>query len=499
MSRPSDLSLAADVVIVGAGAAGAAAALEVTAAGASFVGLDALDALGGTAITSGGGVCVAGTSFQQAHGIVDSPEAGLRDHLEVADGEADEAWARFYYDHAVEDVYAWLVSLGVEFVVLHEHEETSVPRWHGPRDSGRGIMTALGRALSTVAGAEQWRFGVTVDEVLVDGGRVVGVAGTSAEGDRIAAHGRAVIMATGGFAGSRDEVLTWAPELARAQGLLVGGGLGATGRGHRLLLDLDAELVNPGNLWIYAHATPDPRDTSGRRGLVIRGLDSAIWVNRDGRRFHDESLVGPGSATPALLAQPGGTCWAILDRPMLERIRIADPLFRGDAAERMAAIEWLVGVSRDIASGDSPEALAAAAGIAAGPFAETFAAWDSLVASGTGRDPVTGRSLAGVQRYSGAPYVAVRFVPLVRKNLGGVRTDLRGRVLRPDASPIPGLYAAGELAGFGGGHLAGRRAPEGIMIGGSLLGGRVAGAWAASEVGRGAPSARWGGGSGPRA
>ena len=70
----------------------------------------------------------------------------------------------------------------------------------------------------------------------------------------------------------------------------------------------------------------------------------------------------------------------------------------------------------------------------------------------------------------------------------GVRTDLHGRVLTAGAAPIAGLYAAGELAGFGGGHLAGRRALEGIMIGGSLFSGRVAGGWAAHEAGRARPT-----------
>jgi len=488
----SDVELEADVVIVGAGAAGASAALEVASAGGSFVGLDRLDAFGGTAITSGGGVCVGGTPFQRSRGVADSPELALRDHLAVGDGAADEAWARFYYERAVEDVYEWLVGLGVEFVTLHDHEETSVARWHGPRDSGRGLMSALGQALAARGLDRAWRYGVTVDELVVEDGRAVGVVGRTADGGSVVARGRAVVLATGGFAGSYEEVLRLAPALRRADRILVGGGVGALGLGHRLLAGVGAAFEGLDRLWIYAHATPDPRDPSGRRGLVMRGLDSAIWVNRAGLRFHDESLVGPGSATPAVLAQEGGTCWAILDRPMLERIRIADPRFR-DEAGRVAAIDELVGESEDVAAADSPEVLARAVGIDEAAFARTFDGWAELVRSGADIDPLTGRRLSGVAAFGGPPYYAIRFVPLVRKNLGGVRTDLRGRVLGSDGRPVPGLYAAGELAGFGGGHLAGRRAPEGIMLGGSLLGGRVAGAWAASDAGRGQPPARWGG------
>ena len=79
------------------------------------------------------------------------------------------------------------------------------------------------------------------------------------------------------------------------------------------------------------------------------------------------------------------------------------------------------------------------------------------------------------------PLVAVRLSVLTRKTLGGLHTDLSGRVLRPDGSPLPGLYAAGEVAGFGGGGMHGYRALEGTFLGGCLFSGRVAGRSAAAQ------------------
>jgi predicted oxidoreductase len=73
------------------------------------------------------------------------------------------------------------------------------------------------------------------------------------------------------------------------------------------------------------------------------------------------------------------------------------------------------------------------------------------------------------------PLVAVRLHLLTRKSLGGLETDLDGRVLRPGGQPFPGLYAAGEVAGFGGGGLHGYRSLEGTFLGGCLFSGRVAG------------------------
>ena len=81
------------------------------------------------------------------------------------------------------------------------------------------------------------------------------------------------------------------------------------------------------------------------------------------------------------------------------------------------------------------------------------------------------------------PLIAVRLSVLTRKTLGGVQTDLAGRVLRMDGTAVPALYAAGEVAGFGGGGVHGYRALEGTFLGGCLYSGRVAGRSAATALG----------------
>ena len=80
------------------------------------------------------------------------------------------------------------------------------------------------------------------------------------------------------------------------------------------------------------------------------------------------------------------------------------------------------------------------------------------------------------------PLIAVRMNILTRKTLGGLETDLSARVLRPGGEPMPGLYAAGEVAGFGGGGMHGYRSLEGTFLGGCVFGGRVAGRAAAGAV-----------------
>src|SRR5262245_712759 len=107
----------ADLVIVGAGAAGATAALEAHESGVTFVGLDQLEGFGGAAIVSCSGCSIAGSPFQVAKGIEDTPELALHDMLD-GQTEADEEWARFYYEWSVPVLYDWLQKHGVEWVAI---------------------------------------------------------------------------------------------------------------------------------------------------------------------------------------------------------------------------------------------------------------------------------------------------------------------------------------------------------------------------------------------
>jgi predicted oxidoreductase len=478
---------AADVVVVGAGAAGAAAFLEAAAAGGSVIGVDQLASFGGTTAVSGGGCCIAGTPLQAARGIDDSAELALRDLVEAGQGEADEAWGRFYFEHARADVHDWLVAQGVRFVDLRAQELNTVPRWHLPAGNGRGLIEALWSSVVAHGLVDRWQWSTRVTDLIVEGGRVAGIR-TVAGGRPSEVRARAVVMATGGFAGDLAQVLEHVVPLRTVDRLLVGGGPGALGLGHRILAEHGAALSHLEQVWAYATATPDHRDPDGMKGLVVRGIDGAIWVNRQGQRFHDESLSGPGSATPALLAQHPPTCWAILDRTTAHGMRVADPSFRVDAGSAADRIDELLASSPHIHTAETPEGLARSAGIDATGLEETIRRWNVLVESGAKVDPETGRSLAGSRPLTSRPLYAIQFLPLVRKCLGGVRTDLRCRVLAESGEPIPGLFAAGELAGFGGGGLSGRRALEGIMIGASLFGGRVAGAWAAHAAGHAPPA-----------
>jgi predicted oxidoreductase len=124
-------------------------------------------------------------------------------------------------------------------------------------------------------------------------------------------------------------------------------------------------------------------------------------------------------------------------------------------------------------------------GVPATTFVETIGCYNRAIDDGLTHDPACHRPLKGRKKIAVPPFYALHYMPLARKNFGGVKTNLRCQVLDKHYEPIPGLYAAGELTGMAGGHINGKAGLEGTMLGPALFSGRVAGAWAAYEAGYG--------------
>jgi predicted oxidoreductase len=463
----------ADVLIVGAGGAGIAAALEAAWRGAHALLLDPAAEAGGTARGAGGGTFISGSPLQERLGVQDSPAGALEDWLAWGGESVDVEWARRYVEAGVSDLYLWLAALGVEWVRVDWHEGNRVPRWHAPRDGGLGVVRALERA-ARAESRISWCFRTRVTDLVSAGGRVVGVLAEGPAGP-VECRGEAVLMASGGFSNNLEMVRRHARHLPPGGRILLGGGEGARGDGHNILERIGAQFVNLDAVWMYPYATPDYRDPSGVRGLVCRGLEGDVWVNQQGHRFHNEDQRGGATGAVALLRQRPPTCWSIIDARIAARFHVAHPHYRHGATPLRDRLQELLDGSPFIARGDTLEALAGAAGLDGATLRETITAHNRMIAAGLEIDPDFGRSLRGLEPLAEPPFYAIQFFPLARKNLGGVRTDLACQVLDREDRPIPGLFAAGEVAGMAGGRINGRAALEGTMFGPSLYSGRVAG------------------------
>jgi flavocytochrome c len=480
MANPS---LQTDVAIIGGGGAGIPAAIEVARAGGKAVVLEQADSCGGTAAISGGGCCIVGTPLQKSQGIEDTPDMAFEDWVKWGGGAADEVWARFYLEHTLHDLYHWAESCGAKWVDMKVQEGNRVHRWHRPDNNGLGLMTALIKTAETLPNIK-FMTSTAAGNLLMENGRVGGVIATR-NSETVEIHSRTVVVATGGFNSNLDMVLENRPEFKKFK-VMEGSGLGAKGTGHKMIKEQGGYFTHMDQIWFYVYATPDYRDPQQRRGLVFRQVPGYIWFNQQGKRFHNESLTGGASATPAMLKQNPPHAWAIADTPMLAKIDVADPYYRrGDVIDR-AKVQELLDNSPYIKKANTLEELGRKTAVEDLPnYLAEIDEYNKAFDAGLDKEPKFGKSLKLSKKIDTPPYYAIQIFPLARKNFGGVKTDLCCRVLNKFFEPIPGLYAAGEVAGMAGGHINGKAGLEGTMLGPSIFSGRVAGAWAASEAGFG--------------
>jgi predicted oxidoreductase len=472
-----------DVAIVGAGGAGVAAGIEARDAGARAIAFEQGAELGGAAIVSGGGCLVVGSPLQKQHGIDDTPDLAFKDWIAWGGPSTDEVWARYYIEHTLHDLYHWAEGLGVKWVDLKVQEGNSVLRWTRADRNGLGLMTCLIEGFRNKGGEIVAETEIT--GLKLEGGRVAGLEGRNlGTGEPVTVSSKAVVVATGGFNSNLDMVLEYSPSLGNHK-VLEGSGRGSTGSGHKFVRKAGGYLTHMDHIWFYVYATPDYRDPAQRRGLVFRLVPGYIWVNQQGRRFHNEALSGGNSATPALMAQSPRHAWAIMDTPMTATMEIADPYYRdGDKVVRAKVVE-LLDNSPYIRKAGTLAELAQRMDVDAPTFLATVERYNKACAQRLDREPEFGKPLKSSKAFDTPPYYAVQIFPLARKNFGGVKTDLQCRVLDKHFEPIAGLFAAGEVAGMAGGHINGRAGLEGTMLGPSIFSGRVAGGWAAQAAGHG--------------
>lgn len=476
MSEQWDLD--ADVVIAGTGGAGLAAAIEARRAGATVLMLDCDESFGGASVISGGGCFMVNTPLQAQHGIEDSIEAAYEDWLAWGGDTVDREWARVYIERSRPDLYDWFEAMGVRWTKLKRQEGNRVLRWHQSPGGGREVTTTLYDEARRL-GVTRWLWRTAADELIMADGRVAGLAAHDLDsGATLTIRARAVVMATGGFMSDEAMVYRHNPRL-RGVPILLAAGSHATGSGHCLIERAGGLLTHMDAMWIYAYGTPDYRDAAGKRGILVREIRGSVWVNAQGRRFHNEGRQGPATATPALLAQSPPRAWAILDGPMIDGLELAHPSFRSGVTPDRALVRAYLEASPFVHFAPTLPALAEAMRVPAETFVDTIERYNTAIREGRSHDPDQQKPLAGMRPLDAPPFVAITFMPTTRKNLGGVKTTLRCEVVRPGGAPIPGLYAAGELAGMAGGHINGARGLEGTMLGPAIFSGRVAGQWAA--------------------
>lgn len=461
-----------DVVVVGAGPAGLAAAAEAFAAGLDVLVLEREEAAGGACNLSIGRMLFAGVPEQAALGIDDSPARLAEEWKTFTGGDPTDPWFEFFAENHVPMVYSWLTALGVKWGPLGGDESSGdvdrvleVDGW-GP---------ALVAVLLDQVPADDVRYRAQADELLVDDARVVGLRWTDLEAGTSGTIGAgAVVVATGGFQYDLERVVDLLPDVP-AEALRRGSFEGADGNGHDMLLAVGAATQNLEALGFYAHGTFHPDDPTGEVSSRIFGGYPVF--DATGHRFHDDDDPNSFPFGRARAFVPGDEAWLVTDDHAADIPQYAP----GDEVTAYS-IDDLVAAGIVVRE-DTLESLAAAISVDADAVLEEIATWNAAV-RGEQADPWRGER--GATEVNLPPFLAVPVAATAAKAFGGVDVDLGGRVLDRGGAAIPGLYAAGELTGMLGGSIVGTDGFTGSLTA-VILGGRVAGQQAAAEVAGSSP------------
>ena len=526
----------AQVVIAGGGLAGLVTAHDLLDAGCRVLLLEKgpLDTLGGLAKESFGGVHLVGTPQQRRMGIRDDADLALRDWERVAAfGPEDSwprAWARHYCEQSGAQIHGFLQARGVRFLPVVNWAErglhqpgNSVPRWHIVWGTGHEIIARLLAALENHPHRDhlQALCDHEVSSLDTAGGRVVGVSGRlMATGEPYQAQAEQVVIASGGMCGGDLSTLRahwhapWGPPPAV---LLNGAHPHGDGMLHERVRSAGGRVTHLDLQWHYPAGIHHPARRRPADGLSLVPPRSALWLDAHGRRIGPTPLVGntdTRALVEAILKAPGQYSWQVLNwRIALKELAVSGcdymTAFRHKHRGRMlldmafgnrALVERLVReCPDDLVVADTLPGLMDA--MDARSLADHRIDREGMAGDLTAYDAEIDRGpafftddqlcrLAHIRRYRGdrlrtckfqkildpkaGPLVAIREFILSRKSLGGIQTDLACRVLRADGTPIPGLLAVGEAAGFGGGGIHGRGALEGTFLGACILTGRAA-------------------------
>ncbi|GAB3652458.1 FAD-binding dehydrogenase [Nocardioides korecus] len=547
----------ADVIVVGAGLAGLAAAAEIADAGRRVVVVDQEPEqnLGGQAFWSLGGLFLVDSPEQRRMGVKDSYELALADWMGSAqfDRESDHwprRWAEAYVAFAAGEKRQWLHDQGLRiFPVVGWAERgdgragghgNSVPRFHLTWGTGPGVVDPFERRVRehVAAGLVTLAFRHRVDDLVTTDGAVTGVRGALLAPDdavRGAASNRdevgefelsaqAVVVTSGGIGADHDLVrANWPVDRLGNPPKRMVSGVPAHVDGRMLGITERAggEVINPDRMWHYTEGIRNWDPIWANHGIRILPGPSSLWLSATGERFPAPYL--PGFDSLGTLGAIGRTgydySWFVLTQKVIEKE------FALSGSEQ----------NPDLTGKDVKLLLSRVRPGAPGPIEKFKQHGEDFVVADTLTELVAGMNrvgdgeliteeglrrvmverdrqldnpfskdaqitfLRGHRAYRGdklirtasphkfldpanGPLIAVRLNILSRKTLGGLHTDLDARVLRPGGEPFPGLYAAGEVAGFGGGGVHGYNALEGTFLGGCLFSGRTAGRAAAAAV-----------------
>ena len=415
----------------------------------------------------------------------------------------------------------------------------SVPRFHITWGTGPGVVEPFERAVREAAarGQVELRFRHRVTGLSTSAGAIDGVHGEVLEpsgvgrGERsgrevtgeFSLRAQAVLVTSGGIGGNHELVRKgWPARYGEPPTQMLSGvPHHVDGLMVERVADAGGALINTDRMWNYPEGVRNADPVWPLHGIRILSGPSPLWLDANGKRLPVPLIPGAdglGALEHVVRAGHEHSWFLLNERILASEFALSGSEQNLDFTERRArevirralpgGVTQVQEFSRRspdfLRARTVPELVAAMNSLVGEPLIDAAALEEEIVARdrqiecGLGKDSqviairaarrfVTDRFVRVTKPHAlldpkAGPLVAVRLWILTRKTLGGVHTDLSGAVLGADGAPLGGLYAAGEVSGFGGGGMHGYRALEGTFLGGCLFSGRAAGRAAAAAV-----------------
>lgn len=465
-----------DVIVIGAGGAGLAAAISAAEQGARVVILESEKEIGGSTQLSAGMFTAANTSVQRALGVKDSAERFFQHYMDLNQWRLRPGLIKRFCDESGPTL-EWLISLGVDFPAkfstnahdpgLMQAGVEDVWRGHVPKDQGYGLVTALNQ--QRLAKGIDLFLDNRVEDLVVEDGQVCGIR---IGGELIEAS--AVIVASGGFAHNSHLRRLYYPETLEAgEDLFIVAAPGSRGDHIRFAESANAALTGHGQglLMVTSYIQ---RLHHWQSGFPPR---SRIYINQAGDRFMNEDI--PYAVSPGIVRDNGGNVWNVFDEKARNALPEGYTHWNKERIEQDAKAGHML-------SADTLEELAANMHVPADRLTAAVARWNEQLPNGQDPDFLRQATMQNkgdtkpLEPISHPPYYAARTCPaeLVCTHTG-LTIDTEARVCDVRGAVIKGLYAAGEA---GGGVLGNRYVGGGNSIANALTIGRIAGVSAAKDV-----------------
>ena len=473
-----------DFIVVGAGGAGLAAAVTAAEGGATVVILERLRVTGGATVFATGTFAVE-SKFQKALGIRITTDEAFRQHMFYTHYLSNPRLVRTIIDKSA-DTIDWLEKRGTEFIEPAEFFPGAPRTWHTMKLDGRGITKALEETASGLG--VLIRFRTRARELVMEEGRVAGVRAENQDGKSVECRGRAVLIADGGF-GNNEEMMEKHTRAGSHTIKMAVGQVGKEGDGIKMAWEVGAANEGAGLIQLGP-----PRVVNKKLDKYVTAIlrQPFLWVNANGDRFLDESESSFPHIGNAMSRQPGQVLFNLFDHASRKRmedegIKAGLGMLSGKGTrvpDVLAAMQ--TSIDEDEAwVADSIEELSGRMGVDSRRLRVTVDEYNA--SCDAGRDGLFAKASEYLAPVRTGPFYAVKGHPTHVGTLGGIKINHKTEVIREDSETgldvIPGLYAAGNVAGGMYGDTYDASHTLGLTSAFAVITGRIAGTSALEYLG----------------